>query len=180
LYPCWVSMGIERILSSLKVYYEKIVAEGHENIKATHSTTLEITKEGYLTPRGTCIIGIRADKAASDLSSKTKQLLRTSGYKVYLLIIVKGRIDIAEARSDPRLILADRNSIVIRKSDYIDDRTVAVNADKAARDIDRTIVKDLTRGEKLTAYLVITEENIKNFIKSLKITEYQRARSSAR
>ncbi|HIP75502.1 MAG TPA: DUF371 domain-containing protein, partial [Thermococcus paralvinellae] len=41
---------------------EIIHCYGHENIKATHKSTLEITKEDFLTPRGDCIICIKADK----------------------------------------------------------------------------------------------------------------------
>ena len=171
MFRCWANMDIERILTNLEVHYEKIIAEGHRNIRATHNTTLEITREDYLTPRGTCIIGIKANKAASDLSPKMKQLLKTSGYRVYLFIIVREKMDFVEARSDPRLVLTNPYSIVIRKSDYIDDRTVAINANKAARDIDRAIVEYLIRGEKITAYLLVTKNSIKNFIKSRQITE---------
>ncbi len=159
-------MDIEKTLSSLGVYYEKITAEGHENIKATHRTTLEITRENYLTPRGTCIIAIKASKAARDLTPKTKQLLKLRRYRVYLVLCVRERIDIIEARTSPRLTLTSPSSIVIRKSDYIDSRTIAINANKAAKDIDREIVEDLARGAKLIAYLVVSKERIKNFIKS--------------
>jgi hypothetical protein len=29
-----------------------IHARGHENVRATHATTIEVTKEEHLTPRG--------------------------------------------------------------------------------------------------------------------------------
>ncbi len=167
----WVNMDIEKILTNLEMHYEKITAEGHRNIRATHKTTLEITREDYLTPRGTCIIGIKASKAASDLSPETKRLLRTRGCRVYLFIVVGGKVDFVEAWSDPRLTLTNPYSIVVRKSNYVDNRTIAVNANKAARDIDRAIIEHLVRGEKVTAYLVVTKSSIKNFIKSHQITE---------
>ncbi|MFX1265712.1 MAG: DUF371 domain-containing protein, partial [Promethearchaeota archaeon] len=37
-------------------------AYGHANVTGSHQTTVEITSESTLTPRGTCIVGIRADK----------------------------------------------------------------------------------------------------------------------
>ena len=40
---------------------EIVIARGHPNIRATHKTTLEVTKEKELSPRGDCIIGICAD-----------------------------------------------------------------------------------------------------------------------
>ncbi|MEM4819277.1 MAG: DUF371 domain-containing protein, partial [Nanopusillaceae archaeon] len=45
------------------------------------------------------------------------------------------------------LTFKDNKSFVIRKSNYIDDRTVAIKANKAARDIDRRII-DLLKLEK--------------------------------
>ncbi|RLF17024.1 MAG: DUF371 domain-containing protein, partial [Thermoprotei archaeon] len=35
---------------------EEIIAWGHPNIRALHRSTMEITKEPYVTPRGDCII----------------------------------------------------------------------------------------------------------------------------
>jgi len=58
---------------------ERILAKGHKNVKATHRTTLEVTKDKYLTPRGDCIIAISANKAASDLSESFKYYLKKPG-----------------------------------------------------------------------------------------------------
>ena len=55
---------------------EVIYARGHENIKATHKTTMEITKDPYLTPRGDCIIAVKANKAALDLSRRLIEKLK--------------------------------------------------------------------------------------------------------
>lgn len=44
-----------------------IKARGHPNIKATHRTTIEVTKDNYLTGRGDCILGIDADKSLKDM-----------------------------------------------------------------------------------------------------------------
>ena len=40
-----------------------IYAKGHENVKSTHKSTLEITTEEHLTCTGDCILGICADKS---------------------------------------------------------------------------------------------------------------------
>jgi len=56
---------------------EVIHCRGHENVKATHRSTLEITTEDFLTPRGDCIICVSADKSLRDLSDDFKEALRT-------------------------------------------------------------------------------------------------------
>ncbi|MEM5832867.1 MAG: DUF371 domain-containing protein, partial [Candidatus Aenigmatarchaeota archaeon] len=48
----------------------------------------------------------------------------------------------------PALKLTNDKSIVIRKSDYIDDRTAAILSTKAAIDIDRRIIEKLKNENK--------------------------------
>ena len=48
-----------------------------------------------------------------------------------------------KAEGDPRLELSHPCDIVIRKSDYVSDRTLAVHADAAAKDVPREIVTKL-------------------------------------
>lgn len=167
MFHYWENMGIEEILSKLGLHYEKINAEGHENIKATHKTTLEITKEDYLTPRGTCIIAVKADKSVGELSTHTKNLLRQSDNRVFLIICVDDELDIVEAHTSPRLILKSPTSLVIRKSDYVDDRTLAIKADKSAKDLKRHIIQKLRQKALLQAYVVITQKQIKSHLQKL-------------
>lgn len=121
---------------------EIIKGKGHPNIKATHKSTLEITKDTYLTPRGNCIIAVKADKAAKDLSEEMKEALR-SGRKILVQIEIEGLLDEIIGKGHPILPLTDSRSIVIRKSTFICPRTVIIKADKAARDLDRRIIKKL-------------------------------------
>ena len=125
-----------------------IKARGHSLIKATHKSTFEITKDGYLTPRGDCIIGIMASHSVSDLPEELKEHLKASG-KISIILEVDGKRDEIIAYGHPDLKLTDKRSVVIRKSDYIDDRTLAVRANKAARDINRSLIEKLREGKKL-------------------------------
>lgn len=118
------------------------MCKGHENVKATHKSTLEITKENFLTPRGDCIICISANKALRDLSKDIKDALK-QGKRIRIIIRVEELVDEIIAWGDPRLILDSDVSIVIRKSRYIDGRTLAIRANKAAKDIDRRIIERL-------------------------------------
>jgi hypothetical protein len=122
---------------------EEFYAYGHELIQATHRTTLEITKDDHLTKRGNCIIAIKSEKACADLSPELKKIIKKDGSKVIIKIYVNNFEEIIEAEGSSKLILTSRNSIVIRKSDYIDERTLAIRANKASADLDRNLIKCL-------------------------------------
>ncbi|RLI85034.1 MAG: DUF371 domain-containing protein [Archaeoglobales archaeon] len=139
---------------------EVIVARGHPNIRATHTTTLEVTKDRDLTLRGDCIIGVRADKSVVDLSDDLKGFLR-SGYAINVEIILPdyNLRDELTAYGDPRLTFRHETDVVIRKSDFVCDRTLAIRSNKSARDIDREIV-ELLMDPKTEIILVLTVQNI--------------------
>jgi len=125
-----------------------IKAKGNKLIKATHRSTLEITKDNYLTERGDCIIGISANYSVKDLPEDLKDHLLNGG-KVKIVIKVDDLIDNIIAYGSKRLLLTNDRSIVIRKSDYIDDRTLAINSNKSAIDIDRSLIDRLRNGSNM-------------------------------
>jgi len=122
---------------------EVILARGHENILATHKTTFEITKEANLSKRGNCVITVSADKALDDLSLEFKGNARKKDSKVTILIEAGKVAETVNASGDPSLILTHPSDIVVRKSNYICNRTLAIKADKAACDLSRTLVEKL-------------------------------------
>ena len=128
---------------------EVIHCRGHENVRATHKSTLEFTREDYLTPRGDCILCIESDRGINDFGEDFKAALR-AGRKLLIRIRVGDLTDEVIAEGSPDLILDHDYSMVVRKSAYIDARTLAVRANKAARDIDRRIV-ELLRNPETTA-----------------------------
>jgi len=122
---------------------EIILAYGHKNIQATHELTLEITKEAKLSKRGDCIIAVSADKAMADLSSGFKENLRKEDARITMLIEAGEAADVVNAFGSPQLILTHPTDMVLRKSDYLCSRTLAVQADKAACDLSRKLVEKL-------------------------------------
>lgn len=122
---------------------ETIIAYGHENVLATNRTTLEITKDHHLTKKGDCIIAVSADKALSDLDLRFKKILRQDKAKLTIQIEAGDASETVHALGSSRLILLHPTDIVVRKSDYLSDRTLAVKADKAAIDLSDKIVKKL-------------------------------------
>jgi len=122
---------------------EIILAFGNTNIQATHKSTLEIIKEAELSKRGDCIIAVSADKAIRDLGSEFKENLCKENAKITMLIGAGEIVEVVNAFGSPRLILAHPTDIVVRKSNYICSRTLAIRADKAACDLSRNFVKKL-------------------------------------
>ncbi|MDK2789801.1 MAG: uncharacterized protein PWP15_308 [Methanothermococcus sp.] len=129
-------------------YCITIYAKGHPNVQSTHKTTLEITKEDYLTPTGDCIIGICADKSMIDFSEEFKNELRKSD-KIIVEIIVGDLKETIIGKGHKDLILNHPTDIVIRKSNFICPRTLMIEADKSAKDLNREIVERLKNGDEL-------------------------------
>lgn len=122
---------------------EVIIAHGHENIRATHKSTFEITGESRLSSRGDCIIAVSADKALADLSLEFKKCLSHEKAEITILIEADEVAEVVKAFGSPKLILTHPTDIVVRKSDYVCARTLAIKADKAARDLPRKLVEKL-------------------------------------
>jgi hypothetical protein len=128
---------------ALRTLKDEVFANGHQNIAATHLTTLEITKEIHLSRRGDCIIAVAADKSLADLSEEFKESLRKSSAKLTLIIEANGITAQINAYGSSKLTLTHPSDMVVRKSSYIDDRTLAINADKAAAGLPRKLVEKL-------------------------------------
>ena len=126
---------------------EAIEFYGHPNVRSTHQKTIEITKHEHLTKRGDCIVGVRASKACSDLSDEVKSVLRNKGSLVRFEIEINNEKFEFFGRGSPELTFADEHEIVIRKSNFVSSRTLAVNCDKASSDIPRNMVGLLKKKE---------------------------------
>lgn len=122
---------------------EIILGYGHENIQATHKTTFEVTKEAQLSRKGDCIIAVSANKTMTDFSSEFKENLRKENAKIAIRIEAGDIVEVVNAFGSPQLILAHPTDMVARKSSYICNRTLAIQADKAACDLSRKLVEKL-------------------------------------
>jgi hypothetical protein len=122
---------------------ETIYASGHKNILSTNKTTFEITKETHLTKQGDCIIAVGANKGAADLSQKFRETARNKLARMTIKIEADHEVDTVNARGNPQLSLTHATDLVVRKSEYVSDRTLAICADKAAKDLSRELVERL-------------------------------------
>ncbi len=127
---------------------EEIIAYGHPNITAKHRTTLQVTKDEEITLRADCVIGVRADKSVRDLSQELKSHLLEGG-SVSIGISVREMEFHLEAMGDPRLRLTHARDVVVRKSDFVDDRTLVIRSSAAARDLPREMVRAMRRADEV-------------------------------
>ena len=135
----------------------EIQFSGHENIRSNHKTTIEITKESHLTPRGDCIVGVNATSSCADLPQELKDKLKNSDAKVTFSIRVKDHEFIVDGKGHPDLTLTHSEDIVIRKSDFVCPRTLAVKCDKASDLLPRDLVLLLQNPETKGTFTIMVE-----------------------
>lgn len=130
---------------------------GHENIRSNHQRTLEITKESHLTPRGDCIIGVNAKSSCADLPEELKNKLKNPDSKVNFSIKVGDEEFVMDGKGHPDLILSHTEDIVIRKSDFVCPRTLAIKCDKASDLLPRSMVKLLQDPKTIGTFTITVE-----------------------
>lgn len=111
-----------------------IKAKGHPNIQATHKSTWEITKEKSVSKRGDCIIGVDSTYSLNELPPWLVLAIKT-GKKLFFQLEDGFTIHRGTGFGHKDLLLSDPTEIVVRKSDFISARTLAINCDFAAKDI---------------------------------------------
>ncbi|WP_435063259.1 DUF371 domain-containing protein [Halobaculum sp. EA56] len=128
-------------------------ASGHEHVSAGHASTFEVTSDDWLTPAGDCILAVEADTTPADVPRSFVEACRSRGATIVAEFEAADATETVTGRGHPDLTFEGDRSMVGRTSDYVDDRTVMVGADKAAADFDRRLVAALERGAPLTMTL---------------------------
>ena len=136
---------------------ERIQAQGHPNVSGTHKMTFEITRDSELSKRGDCVIGVSANKGASDLSFAFKEACRRKGAKIIVRLEAEGIVETIHGLGDRNLTFSHPTEVVGRKSSYTSERTIMVGADKAASDLDRALIAALTSPRTELNVLLIVE-----------------------
>ncbi|MBI4452779.1 DUF371 domain-containing protein [Candidatus Woesearchaeota archaeon] len=121
----------------------KFRAYGHPNILGTHKTTLEFTKDDELSLKGGCIVGVKADFNLNKIKGFIKKM---PNKKITITIEV---IDEENKRVKEKISAElnpgfnDDKELVIRKTDFMSERTLAIKADKAAFELNRGLIESL-------------------------------------
>jgi len=132
-------------------------AKGHENIQASHPSTLEVTTDSHLTLRGDCIVGVKASHSAQDLKSLLEPVLRLPRCRIRTTLKVGALTDTILGWVSSEFPLSDPSSIVWRTSTFVDERTIAIRCNKAAKDLDRQLIAALQNSQSvLEVQLVVT------------------------
>ncbi|MFC4245481.1 DUF371 domain-containing protein [Natribaculum luteum] len=134
---------------------EVIHARGHENVRAEHASTFEVTTDDYLTPAGDCILAIEADRAPADFDPAFVAACQDPEATITFTIEADGHAETVVGRGDPDLEFTNERSAVGRTSSYVDDRTIMVDAAFAAVGFDRDLVAALADGAEATVTLTV-------------------------
>ncbi|MBP1987006.1 DUF371 domain-containing protein [Halolamina salifodinae] len=140
-------------------HVHRIRAHGHEHVSGEHQSTVELTSDDWLTPAGDCIVGIEADTTPADFDQTFVSACQSADATITAEFTVQTNdgtlTDTIRARGDPELTFEGDRSLVGRTSDYVDDRTVFVDADGAATDLDQDLIDALADGAELTLTLTV-------------------------
>ena len=122
---------------------EVITAYGHSFIQATHMTTFEVTKDTQLTKKGDCIIAVKASKSLVELSRDFKETARKPEAKITITIEAGQEKETVTACGSSDLLFTHPTDMVVRKSNYVCSRTLAIKANKASNDLSKKLIEKL-------------------------------------
>jgi hypothetical protein len=142
---------------STKKTTETLWAFGHPNILAIHPTTLMITKDTQVSKNGDCIVAVAANKSLADFSTEFKEKLKKPDTKLSITISAEDVKEIIYASGTQNLILTHQTDMVIRKSSYVCNRTLAICANKASNDLSREL-RDKLKNLKQKVKIILTIE----------------------
>jgi hypothetical protein len=134
---------------------QRVRASGHENVTAEHGSTFEVTSDDWLTPAGDCILGVEADTVPAAFDEAFVEACRSRTATITATLRADGYEQVVEGRGHPDLTFDGDRSAVCRTSTHVDDRTVMVEADAAAADLDRELVAALADGAGLEFVLEV-------------------------
>jgi hypothetical protein len=134
-----------------------VTFHGHPNVLSSHKKSIEITRDGDLSRRGDCIIGVRSDKGCSHLKGQLRRAIIRDDAKISIEIIVGDLSMKIMGQGSRNLSVQDSSDIVIRKSSFYCPRTLAILCDKAASDIPISVIKQLHHQETTGIFRITVE-----------------------
>lgn len=126
----------------------KLKTRGHRNVSSLHKSTFEITKDAEIGPTADCIIGVDMDNTMLNFPQEFKDKISNPHTKIKVILDTENGHDEITGFGHENLTLTHPTDIVCRTSDYTCSRTLMINADKAARDLDNELIEDL-KNEKI-------------------------------
>ena len=135
----------------------KFTAYGHPNIIAAHKITLEFTKDNELSLKGDCIVGVNAD---FDLGKLKGFISKSKNKKITITLqTISSTIKIKETmHTEINQNFNDNKEFVIRKTNFVSDRTFAINSNKAAFNLNRTLIAFLKEKKNKISVVIENKE----------------------
>lgn len=93
-----------------------------------------------MTKMGNCIVAVEAARGLIDLSQDFKKACMIDKSRIFVELIVLGMVERITGTGSHLLTLTDEKDLVVRKSTYVSNRTLMINADKAASDLRRQFI----------------------------------------
>ena len=125
----------------------RILTKGHKNVSSLHKSTFEITKDVEIGPTADCIIGVDMDNSMLNFPEEFKRKIANSNTVIKVVLDTENGHDEITGFGHEDLTLTHPTDIVCRTSDYTCSRTLMINADKAAKDLDSGLIEDLKNGK---------------------------------
>jgi hypothetical protein len=132
---------------------ERVICYGHPNIRAEHKSTFEITCEDNLSVKGTCIIGVSADKGAADLSDIFRKTLCNDGAVLKTRLTVGNMTHTILSDGSGAFTLSHPTDLVWRRSTFVCPRTIGIYSDTVANKIPDGIISLLKGGAEMVVDL---------------------------
>ncbi|HHT19330.1 MAG: DUF371 domain-containing protein [Euryarchaeota archaeon] len=130
-------------------------AKGHPNVTSQHRSTFEVTQEKEIRLAADCIVGVASKVSLNDMPSQMKEAIRDEKTHIKVILETENSEDEITGYGHPSLTLDHPTDMVCRKSSYTCNRTLMINANKAAVDLNQQLVDDLKSGKKLTVKIIV-------------------------
>jgi len=86
-------------------------------------------------------VAVEATRGLTDLSPEFRKLCMNDKSTIVVELHTSGMVERISGRGSNFLTLTDERDLVIRKSTYISNRTLMINANKAAADLSRRFIQ---------------------------------------
>ncbi len=134
----------------------KIKTKGHKNVSSLHKSTFEITKDQEIGPAADCIIGVDMDNTMNEFPQEFKSKIANKNTKITVILDSENGHDEIVGFGHDDLTLTHPTDIVCRTSDYVCSRTLMINANKSAKDLDLALIEDLKNEKEMEVTIILT------------------------
>ena len=136
----------------------KIQTKGHKNVSSKHKSTFEITKDPEIGPAADCIIGTCMDKSMLNFPQEFKDKVADSNTEITVILDTENGHDEIVGYGHEDLTLTHPTDIVCRTSDFTCSRTLMINSNKAAMDLDLDLIEDLKNEKVMDVTIKLSEK----------------------